>query len=352
MQKNEWFQKAAWLVVCATLTVSSMLFSQKIRIDYQRGFIKSEFIIPPEERPTPQCHASTIVETGDGLLAAWYGGTEEGNADVCIWSARLDVADWSQPVQIADGIESDSLRYPCWNPVLFQPKEGALMLFYKVGPTPSEWWGMLKTSTDNGSTWSPPVHLPKGIYGPIKNKPIEIADGALLCGSSSEKDGWKVFFQITHDLGKTWRTIGPIQKPKSFEVIQPTLLTYKNGRICSLCRSQQGVIIETWSKDGGLTWSYMERSKLPNPNSGIDAVSLQDKRQLLVYNDSKTERTPLVVALGNKKGTTWKRVLRLEETEGEYSYPAVIQTADGMVHVTYTWNRETIKHVIIDPFKL
>lgn len=352
MLKNEWFRKATRLVICAALAVSSSLTAQNIRIDYQRGFVKSEFIYPLDERPTPQCHASTIVETGEGMLAAWFGGTEEKNPDVCIWSARFDGTTWTSPVQIADGIESDSMRYPCWNPVLFQPKEGPLMLFYKVGPSPSEWWGMLKTSADNGHHWSSPVRLPKGIYGPIKNKPIQLADGALFCGSSSEKNGWEVFFQITRDLGKTWKTIGPLEKPNSFDVIQPTLLTYKDGRMCALCRSQQGSIMETWSKDSGLTWSYMQRARLPNPNSGIDAVSLQDKRHLLVYNHSKTERTPLVVALGNKKGTMWKRVMRLEETEGEYSYPAVIQTADGLVHVTYTWNRETIKHVIIDPSKL
>ncbi|RPI03098.1 MAG: sialidase [Calditrichaeota bacterium] len=331
---------------------SAILGADDVKIEYQRGYEGAEFIYPLDEQPTAECHASTLVETAEGIVAAWFGGSREGAPDVCIWSSRYNGIAWSQPEQVADGVDDDGRRHPCWNPVLYQPREDLLMLFYKVGPNPREWWGMLKTSTDQGRSWSPAERLPNGIVGPVKNKPIQLGSGAILCGASSENKGWESFIQITNDLGKTWKSIGPLNRQNQFDAIQPTLLVYKDGRIQALCRTKQGYITEVWSKDRGYSWTYMERSKLPNPNSGIDAVSLTDHRQLLVYNHSKKERTPLVAAIGNKKGTNWKRVLRLEEEPGEYSYPAVIQARDGLVHVSYTWNRKTIKHVVINPDKL
>ena len=122
----------------------------------QPGFLKSEFIF--EQAPFRSCHASTIVETRDGLMAAWFGGTREGARDVGIWLARHDGKAWSEPFEIANGADDENhLRYPCWNPVLFQPKNGPLLLFYKVGPKPSSWWGMLMKSNDGGRTWSRPA---------------------------------------------------------------------------------------------------------------------------------------------------------------------------------------------------
>src|SRR4051812_19201122 len=141
------------------------------------AILTSEFIF--ETAPFPSCHASTIVETSTGLVAAWFGGTAERNPDVGIWIARKTGTAWSTPVEVANGVQTPQLRHPTWNPVLFQPKTGPLMLFYKVGPSPSAWWGMLTTSTDNGATWTAPRRLPDGILGPIKNKPVQLANGDL-----------------------------------------------------------------------------------------------------------------------------------------------------------------------------
>src|SRR5690606_10686952 len=115
------------------------------------GMIRTNFIT--ENPPTPQCHASTIVETERGLVAAWFGGTREKHPDVGIWVARLVDGQWAAPVEVADGVqyvdgEGVEHRHPCWNPVLFQPASGPLMLFYKVGPNPGNWWGMLMLSDD------------------------------------------------------------------------------------------------------------------------------------------------------------------------------------------------------------
>ena len=331
---------------------------EKIDIPSQPGYIKAEFIYPLTGKPTAQSHASTIVETSNGLVAAWFGGTEEKNPDVGIWFSRLENGEWIKPIEAANGIQAEGKRFPCWNPVLFQPKEGPLMLFYKVGPDPQKWWGMLMTSTDCGLTWTTPRTLPDSIVGPIKNKPVQLADGTIISPSSSENEGWRVHFELTTDLGKTWKKVPPINDGKENSAIQPSVLIHSNSVLQILCRSREGVILQSWSKNNGKTWSRLSATELPNPNSGTDAVTLKDKRHILVYNHSGMvegrwggDRTPLNVAI-SEDGISWKQALLLEDEPGEYSYPAVIQTADGLVHITYTYKRETIKHVVVDPAKL
>jgi len=313
------------------------------------GIMTSEFIF--EKAPFRECHASTLAETRYGLIAAWFGGAEEKADDVGIWVSRNEGAGWTPVIEVANGIQNDNLRYPCWNPVLFQPGEGPLMLFYKVGPDPRTWWGMFITSTDGGKTWSDPARLPGDFVGPIKNKPVQLADGAILCPSSTEHSGWKIHLERTRDLGQSWELIGPLNDGRRFGAIQPAILSYASGKMQLLCRSRQNVITECWSADGGETWSEMQASCLPNPNSGIDAVSLRDGRALLVYNHTPRGRSPLNVAISND-GRTWQAALVLEDQPGEYSYPAVIQSADGFVHITYTYKREKIRHVVVDLQKL
>lgn len=330
----------------------------------ESGLVRAELIYPLDGRPTPQCHASTIVETPGGLVAAWFGGTHENNPDVGIWVSRHGRDGWTDPVRVADGSEGESQEYACWNPVLYQSPSGPLMLFYKAGLDPRRWWGMLITSADGGETWDEPRRLGhddalpeanRQLLGPVKNKPVLLKDGTLLCPSSTENDGWRVHFEATEDGGKTWRVIGPIHDASRFDAIQPSVLTHADGRLQILCRTKQGVIAESWSADGGQTWGPMEATSLPNPNSGTDAVTLADGRQLLVYNHAvrtpqRSGRETLQVAL-SADGQTWDTFLTLEHspTRAEFSYPAVIQAADGMVHITYTWNRRTVKHVVLDP---
>jgi len=139
---------------------------------------------------------------------------------------------------------------------------------------------------------------------------------------------------------------------RTMPVIQPTILKHRDGRLQMLCRTRgKGFIAQTWSDDGGRSWSPLTSTSLPNPNAGIDAVTLRDGRQLLVYNHTTQGRSPLNVAVSSD-GQDWDMVLTLEDQPGEYSYPAVIQTADGLVHTTYTYLRKSIKHVVIDPGKL
>jgi predicted neuraminidase len=333
--------------------VTAMALATGVSAGAQTGLIKTGFIF--ETAPFPECHASTIAETKAGLVAAWFGGTRERNPDVGIWLSRHVGDRWTPPVEVANGVGSSTNRYPCWNPVLFQPKAGPLLLFYKVGPSPSTWWGMWMTSDDSGKTWSTPHRLPDGILGPIKNKPVQLANGDILSPSSTEADnGWRVHFERSSDHGKTWEATPPVNDGTEISAIQPSILFHKGGRLQALGRTRQGRIFEVWSEDDGKTWGKMILTALPSPNSGIDAVTLKDGRQLLVYNHNPAPkgRSPLNIAVSTD-GKEWLAALVLEDEPGsEFSYPAVIQTRDGLVHITYTWKRERIKHVVIDPTKL
>ncbi len=310
----------------------------------------AEFINDP--MPTPACHASTIVEGGKGLVAAWFGGTGEGHKDVGIWLSRQEGGRWLPAQEVANGVQADGTRHPCWNPVLFQPKRGPLLLFFKVGPKCDRWWGMLMTSADGGATWCAPKRLPDGCIGPVKNKPLELADGRLLCGSSDELGGWSVHMEWTADNGATWTRTDPLNEAKSIAAIQPSLLVHADGAIQAVGRTRQQRVFSMTSADAGKTWGPMTLLEMPNPNSGTDAVTLKDGRFLMVCNPVPKGRSPLVVAL-SRDGQAWKAVLTLEdEPAREFSYPAVIQTADGKVHITYTWKRLKVRHVVLDPAKL
>jgi predicted neuraminidase len=300
--------------------------------------------------PCAMNHASTIAASGDGLAAAWFGGSLESRPDVSIWVSVNPSGGWSAPVEVATGVQDDGTRLACWNPVLFQPATGPLLLFYKIGANPRTWRGLAMASGDGGRTWSEPRQLPEDILGPIKNKPVQLAGGDLLSPSSTERDGWRVHLERSADLGRTWRRIGPLDGG-GIHAIQPSILTHGDGRLQLLCRTKQGLMAESWSSDSGDTWSAPSLMPIPNPNSGCDAVTLADGRQLLVYNRSSRKRSPLNVAV-SLDGTHWDDVLILARGIGEYSYPAVIQAADGLVHVTYSWNLSRIKHVVIDPSNL
>jgi predicted neuraminidase len=306
--------------------------------------------------PYPQIHATTITETPTGLVTAWFGGTAEKNPDVSIYVSRLVDGKWTESREVANGMQSDGSRHPTWNPVLFQPKDAPLMLFYKVGPSPSTWWGELKTSSDGGKTWSAASRLPKSIFGPIKNKPVQLANGDILCPTSNETDAkpsaWAIYFERTADLGKTWTRTGLLHDGLKIGAIQPSILFLGGDKLQAVGRTNQSKVFQITSDDAGKTWGDISLTELPNPNSGTDAVTLADGRHLLIYNHTAKGRSPLNLAV-SKDGKTWEAALVFEdEPKKEFSYPAIIQTKDGLVHITYTWKRAKVKHIVIDPAKL
>ena len=322
--------------------------------DGQTGILKSEYVY--DTGPYPSIHATTIVETPTGLVSAWFGGTAERNPDVCIWVSRLIDGQWTTSVETANGVQPDGTRHPTWNPVLFQPREAPLMLFYKVGPSPSTWWGELKTSTDGGKTWSAARKLRQGIFGPIKNKPVQLANGDILCPTSNETDTkpseWAIYFERSKDLGQTWERTKLLHDGLKVSAIQPSILSLGGDKIQAVGRTRQGKVFQITSEDAGHSWGEISLTELPNPNSGTDAVTLKNGQHLLIYNHTAKGRSPLNLAL-SKDGKIWEAALVLEdEPRKEFSYPAIIQTSDGLVHVTYTWKRLKVKHVVIDPAKL
>ncbi|MHC4659235.1 MAG: sialidase family protein [Planctomycetota bacterium] len=349
-------------MACGTVFGQEGQGSLRADLMKQPGIVKAYFLF--EKAPFESCHASTIEETKDYVVSAFFAGTGEGNRDVGIWLCRRKKGTdkWSAPAEVANGIQHTRVpsgevrRWPCWNPVLYQAKGGPLHLFYKVGPNPDTWWGMLKTSKDQGKRWSQARRLPEGITGPVRAKPVMLNDGRLLCGSSTEDKGWRVHMEWTTDLGKTWSRTDVLNDGKEFAAIQPTILRHADGRLQILCRSD-GNIRESRSSDGGRTWTPLTKSILPNPSAGIDAVRLRDGRHLLVYNHSPESRSKLNVAV-TKDGKHWKAALKLEDgktIEGKNAYgayPGAILASDGLVHVVYTWRRDLINYVVIDPDKL
>lgn len=313
--------------------------------------IESGFIF--EEAPFKACHASTLVELSTHqLMSAWFAGSNEGNKDVAIWMAIKQGKTWSKPRMVADGVQNDTLRYPCWNPVLFKAANGLLFLHYKVGPNPRTWWAEVKTSTNDGKTWSKATKLPNGFLGPIKNKPLQLKNGDILYPSSTEsldEKTWHIHLEKSDRNGKNWKKIAI--NCGNFGVIQPSILQYPDGRLQLLCRSRQNVIVSAWSTDQGQNWSKLQALSLANPNSGTDAVSLINGQQLLVYNplsagkDWWEGRSVLKLAI-SANSLDWNDIFTLENHEkGEYSYPAIIQTKDGTIHISYTSERQKIKYL-------
>jgi len=352
-------RKIYLVLIMFSITIVSC--KDSIKNESHGSIMLEEFVYQIENAKTPQCHASTIAESGGILVSAWFGGTEEKNDDVGIWVSRKVDGKWSTPLEVVNGVQEDGSRYPSWNPVLFKPENEPLILFYKVGPNPQEWWGLYTTSEDAGLTWSEPIRLPDGIYGPIKNKSVELSNGDILSPTSTEHDGWKVQIERSADGGKTWESTGDLNDPEEFGAIQPAILIHTNDTLQILNRTKNSVISESWSYDNGYTWSKMVAIGLPNPNSGIDAVTLKDGRHLLVYNPTDKnwgDRVPLSVAVSSD-GKQWNEFMELESVtdpettdEEEYSYPSIIQTSDGFVHIVYTWNRKTVKYVVLDPTKI
>jgi len=326
-----------------------------------------ELIFQPGSTSFPSSHASTIVELRNGdLMAAWFGGTHERAPDVAIWSSRCVHGVWSAPVELER--EKDM---PSWNPVLFHTKDGKLWLYYKVGPSPAEWSARRTFSTDEGLTWSKPEQLPAGLLGPIRAKPLVLPDGTIVSGTSFEAyKTWAAWVERSTDGGKTWAKIGPItissvvdeaetpapdppgftrsqkEQRSTVGIIQPSIVPLGGThlRIYARSRTLASKIAVADSMDDGVTWTQARFIDLPNNNSGIDAVRLKDGRIVLIFNDTTRGRSPLNLAV-SRDGEHFHIFATLESAAGEYSYPALIQAANGDLLMTYTWNRKTIKFV-------
>jgi alpha-L-rhamnosidase len=209
------------------------------------------------------------------------------------------------------------------------------------------------SSKDGGKTWSRRKQLPDGILGPVKNKPI-LHNGRLISPCSMEKGGWRLYFEYSDDMGKTWKKTADVEADSGVLAIQPTILVLPDGRLEALCRTRSRFVGVTYSSDNGATWSRLQLTDVPNNNSGIDAVNISDYEYALVYNNwpiepdkQKGARTPLSVSKSND-GIHWSHWMTLEGSPiSQYSYPSIIKGKDGRLHIVYTWRRQRIKYVEI-----
>lgn len=347
---------------CAAYLAPSLLLAQNAPV--------GEFIFQPGSTSFPECHASTVVALKNGeLMAAWFGGTKEGALDVAIWGSRRTDGKWTAPVEL-----EREKGFPSWNPVLFHTGDGRLWLYYKVGPSPSEWAAGRKSSDDEGKTWSKDERLPAGLLGPIRAKPLVLDDGTIVSGSSVEAhETWAAWVERSTDNGKTWAKIGPItisratdaaeppapdppagapgwaadKGPRKYVgIIQPSIVSLggKHLRMYARSRTLASKIAVADSFDNGVSWTQARFLDLPNNNSGIDAVTLKDGRIVMIFNDTTVGRTPLSLAISTD-GEHFRVFATLEDAVGQYSYPALIQATDGSLEMTYTWQRKTIKYV-------
>lgn len=314
---------------------------------------------------TPSVHVASLCEVSGGrLLASWYGGTREGAQDVNIYMAVLNRGEtnWSSPRAVVTRVaaQRELGRYvkKVGNALLFSDGGERVNLLY-VSIALGGWSGSslnLKTSADGGQTWGPSqrLHLSPffNISELVKNQPAALRDG-----------GWAV--PIYHEVvGKfsemLWLSgqAGSLSYRKTrvnagATAFQPALVPHNAGRALLLARDNSEAH-ELWasrSEDGGASWSAPAGTGLPNPHSGLDAIRLRDGRVLLAFNDAPDSRGKLRLAVSADAGAFWRRVNPLLEDERgqEFSYPFLLQSSDGLIHLVYTWKRKGIRHVSFNP---
>jgi predicted neuraminidase len=289
----------------------------------------------------PAHHCSTICEAGNGdLLCLWYGGSYESADDQALFLARKRPGEksWSTPQVLSRNPEQ-----PPGNGVIFRDASDRLWIVWSrmEGSRPmrrGSGWNrcrlMVRTSTDNGATWSDDRTMLLDTMGGVpRNPPIRLSDGTLLL-----PDGQSHFLALAPGASD-WQRVGSFRGGS-----QPAVIERGDGSLLALLR-RSGHIQQIETRDAGRTWSQAVSTPLKNPGAGISMVKLASGHLVLVFNDSQTDRTPLSICRSLDEGRTWESPLHLESNPGEYSYPCVIQTSDGKIHVTYTFRRYSIKHV-------
>ncbi|MBK8946263.1 MAG: exo-alpha-sialidase [Ignavibacteriae bacterium] len=375
-------------------------FSLNILLVAQNKIIEKN-IFPFQEK---HVHSSSIVELPNGdLLSCWFQGSGERWAnDVVINGARLKKGEmnWSKPFLMAD-----TPNHPDCNPMLFLNPENELFLFWIVvqankwetsilkfkstkkysGNVAPEWeWQdiILFTPDDNfaktiedqfnsneGSEMVYAEYAPKyetmiieaakdnkkrTIGWMTRTHPTILNNGRILMPIYS--DGFNLaMIAISDDNCKTWTNSLPIVGRGNS---QPSIVQKNDGSLVAFMRNDgdyPGSIMQSFSNDNGVSWSYSQKTEIPNPGSSLEALKLKSGNWLLIFNDTVEGRHQLAAALSDDEGKTWywKRYIeKSEKGKGSFAYPSVIQTNDEKIHLTYSYHlsemQRTIKHVSFD----
>jgi len=332
----------------------------------ERPFMKEEFIGPPGAM---QVHAASMAELGDGTLAAvWYGGEYEGSKDTRIYfttrvpRAPGEEGEWSLPRGIVDRVSAgkELKRYikKTGNPLIFSGPGDRLWLIY-VTVSVGGWSGSalnVTVSHDRGRNWAPGRRLTLSpffnVSELVRNNPLPLTGGGYVIPIYHECIGifsellW--FFPKSDGKGLNYRKTR-LTWGKRF--LQPTIVALSPDSAVTFHRGH-GVrknIGMSFGEDGGETWTAPGYIELPNPDAGIAALLLSDGRVLLAYNHHRETRENLSLAVSDRGFRSWRRAAVLEDTPGEeFSYPYLLPTGDGSIHLVYTWKRQRIKHVVFN----
>ena len=356
-----------------------------------------------------QAHAANLMVLHDQTLACvWFGGSMEGKSDISVFMSKLNpqTQTWSTPVQLSHDAERSEQ-----NPVLFPAPNGELWLWHTAQQAGNQDTALVRRriSKDNGQTWGPAEQIQGLALGTFVRQPIHVhTDGAWLLPTFECRimpgEKWDGSHDVSAllrstDQGKSWTRI---EVPNSTGCVHMNIVPAANGKLLAFFRSRWAdFIYTTHSVDGGLTWASPVPTTLPNNNSSIQALRLQDGRLAMIFNHSSalnaTERraslydeleddaastnetkspstsnerrafwgaprAPMTLALSEDDGKTWAQMRNLEVGDGycmsndsarhinrEYSYPSLHQTADGALHVAYTVYRQHIRHARVMP---
>ena len=314
-----------------------------------------------EDCLVPSVHGANVVETLDGgLLATWFGGSREGGKDVILWVAEFSPGsqNWSTPRRIIGPTETQATlgRYikTVGNSVLVRGEQGELWLYY-VSVSVGGWAGSslnAMLSQDDGKTWDAPRRLVTSPFFNIstlnKTAAVHYSDGTIGLPVYHEFIG--KFVELLR-LDNAGRVLDKNRITHGRHSIQPLLLALDRQHAIALMRDTgpvPGRVLISRSDDAGQHWSADERLALPNPDSAVAGLRRPDGSLLLVFNDTESGRGSLALAVSRDEGRTWNTVRHFEQNndgKSEFSYPYLIRSSDGTMHLLYTWNRKRIRHI-------